>query len=543
MPTGLCETAARPLAEGCRILYVPGDHTVVARTGTVLGPAPPTLFDAPTFGLHEHTIDQELRTLCNRHLFATPAPDLKSAEWRLLRRNLRKLTGKIGVVPRASATVVVNHRTAMKRLRFGRGMEIYLRRGAYEKDSYITEMQKLEFYDVENIPIKEDRGIQYRSPVYNAALARHLHNVEPAIYRALLNQDGTPVVAKGFSPLERGLIIDAMASRFRDPMFVLADHSRFDAHVNMELLREEHRTYLRLRGYNRELRTLLHWQEKSKGVTRGGIRYHVTAKRMSGDLNTALGNSVLNWAMLQSFVDLHGLDVSIFLDGDDSLMICERQELPDLAAHCLKYGMATTVEIVDDIHHAEFCQSRLIYTRQGPVMVRNPWKTLDVLTKCPRKVEPEWRAQGVLAATALGELMQAPAVPVICVAASVMARYAGETPIFITPDEWGRFSVYRTDTIIEDVDDTARVELERAWGMTISEQLAIEAHYRSFDKKGHPIRWPHAKQRVMEFDIWDDATSVYEPKGIVRWWRDRWDIALLLPSLDEGEQRRAALLS
>lgn len=483
-----------------------------------------------------------MKTICNRHLFATPQPDLQSIEWRTFKQELRQLTKRIGHVPRARPSVVVNHRIAMKRRRFGRGMEIYLRRGCLEKDSFITEMQKLEFYDVEKLADKEDRGIQYRTPTYNAALARHLHNVEPAIYRQLFNQDATPIVAKGYSPLERGLIIDAMASRFVEPMFVLADHSRFDAHVNAELLEEEHRTYLRLRGYAPELQTLLSWQKKSKGVSHGGVKYHVTAKRMSGDLNTALGNTLLNWAMLASFIRINKLDADLFLDGDDSVMILEKQDFPDLAAHCLKFGMVTEVVVVDDIHHAEFCQSRLIYTRIGPVMVRNPWKTLDVMTKTPRFIREQKSANGVLAATAIGELMQAPGVPVIAPAAAALARWTGEVPVHITPDDFGRFLVYRTTTVVERVDPTARVELEHAWGMSISEQLALEAYYEQFDKPEHNFLLPMPKAKPLELNIWDDCASFYEPRLVNRWWRKRWPIGEFLTPCEDGELEMARIL-
>lgn len=513
------------------------------RAGTVLGPAPPQLFDPPEYGLHEHTVEQERRTLCNRHLFATPPPALKSKEWAQLRKVLRRLTDEIGHVPRASAVTVVQHRSAMKRQRFGRGMETYLRRGVFHKDSLITEMQKLEFYESTKIEEKEDRGIQYRSPIYNAALARHLHYIEPSVYRHLKNPDGTPVVAKGYSPIERGLIIDAMAQRFSDPIFVLADHSRFDAHVNEHLLQEEHAAYLRMRGYHPELKTLLRWQRASKGATAGGIRYSVRAKRMSGDLNTALGNSMLNWAMLQSFVELHELDASILLDGDDSLMILERQQLPDLAQHCKAFGMSTEVDIVDDIRHAEFCQSRLVYTKRGPVMVRNPWKTLDVMTKCPRQVSPPERALAVLAATALGELMQAPGIPVISVAAASLARYASTTPEFITPDEWARFQVYNTTQIDELVDDAARLEMELTWGMTVSEQLALEAHYEAIGDSAAPIKFPRPRARVLEFDIWDDTATIFSPPEINRWWRSRWEIGKWLPPLEVDEAEVALLWS
>ncbi|APG76383.1 hypothetical protein 3 [Hubei tombus-like virus 14] len=473
----------------------------------------------------------------------TPDPQVNSAEWKQFRKVLRELSDEVGSVPKATPTTVVNHRNSMKKRRFGKGMEIYLREGVAAKHSYITMMPKLEFYDSEKIPLKEDRGIQYRSPVYNAALARHLHHVEEQLYKTIKNVDGTPVFAKGYSPMERALIIDAMASRFKEPMFLLADHHRFDAHVNGPLLDEEHRFYLRCRRWNLELRQLLEWQKKNKGVSHGGGRYRMRAKRMSGDLNTSLGNSVINYGVLKAFCKHFNIDASMFIDGDDSIMIMEKQHLPDLVAFAEKFGLVTEVEVVHDIRHAEFCQSRIIYLEKGPIMVRNPWKIMDCMCKSPRKLRPE-QARGVLAATALCELMQSPGVPVIAPCASALLTYAGGKPMFITPTAWGKFQGWQTDQIVDIVDESARADLEFAWGMTISEQLMMEEHYKHYAREGVTIQMPNpkSKPKEIEFEIWDAYQTQYQPTEVRRWWRDRWEISQYLPPLDPEAVYYAELL-
>ncbi|UHM27702.1 MAG: RNA-dependent RNA polymerase [Fushun diaea subdola tombus-like virus 2] len=490
--------------------------------------------------MHEHTIEQELKTLTNRHLFDTPEPNVESQAWKTFRKTLRDLTKKIGYVELAPARQVVEHRVAMKRRRFGKGMELYFREGVKEKHSNITMMPKLEFYDVEKIPIKEDRGIQFRNPVYNAALARHLHNIEPAIYRALVNKDGTPIVAKGYSTIERAMIMHEMAKRFKKPMFVMADHSRFDAHVNPKLLLEEHRTYLRLRNYSGELKELLKWQESSTGFSHGGIKYKVKGKRMSGDLNTALGNTLLNWAMLDSYCKDSDIDANIFLDGDDSIMCMEEQEIPSLSEYCAQFGMETVVEITDDIRKAEFCQCRVIYTKRGPVMCRNPFKVLECMTKCPRRLMTEAEQNAVLSASALGELMQSPGLPMLAPACAALHRIANCAPAFQTVDAFYSFQKRETRAVVEEVDDFARVDLEVAWGIPLGDQLAVEAYYTQQVPMDAPIRWPKQNCKIYNFEIDDDLAKLYEPPAVNRFWRDEWpELTALMLHTDADEAARA----
>lgn len=518
---------------------MPADYVVTNRRGCVLGPLPYKSCEYEEYGLHEHTIDQEVRTLHNRHLFATPTPDILSKAWKLFKTSMRRITKRVGRVPRALVKEVIGNRSSMKRRRFGSGMARYCRLGIRHQDSYLTEMQKLEFYAEDKIPVKEDRGIQFRSPTYNAALARHLHHCEHRLYERMRNVDGTPMIAKGRSPLERGLILDAMSSSFVKPVYVLMDHSRFDAHVNKWLLDEEHNAYLRMRNWDPELVQLLNWQKRSMGFSRGGIVYRIMAKRSSGDINTGSGNSLLNLAMILAWLEYARItNYRIFLDGDDSVVIIEDEDLKrvgdvqrSIADFMLKLGMVTEVEIAHELNQAEFCQSRVVHGELGPIMVRNPRKVLDVLTKSPRMLTPD-QARGVLAASSLGELMQAPGVPMISVAAAALLTMSGKKPGFTTPDAYERFRVYSTDTIKVEVDSTMRVGFEEAWGISIQEQMAVEAYYSDMADlcdEIPPVKPPKAKPGADEFDTWDDVMiGDLEIRDEDDWWNSRYPLGAIV---------------
>lgn len=489
--------------------------------------------DDPEYGLHEHTIDQEYRTLCNRHLFETPEPSESSEAWTGFERALRELSQLVGYCPRAGAAEVLHSRSAMKRRRFGGGMEKYCRDGVRRQDGFLTEMQKLEFYAVDKLKTKEDRGIQFRSPTYNAALARQLHNIEKRLYARARNDDGTPQIAKGRSPLERGIILAAMTKEFAKPLFILMDHSRFDAHVNAKLLKQEHKFYLRARRYHKELVWLLKQQEANIGFSHGGIVYRTTAKRASGDMNTGLGNSLLNLAMIRSWLAKNRIrKYRIFLDGDDSVVIIEdvhRDCVGSISSHMLNLGMVTEVEVTNELEHAEFCQSRICWGSLGPVMVRNPFKTLDVLTKSPRVLD-DVQSRGVLAASALGELMQAPGVPIIAPAASRLLTFSGGNPRFTTPDAYERFLVYRAEKVIPLVDDLMRESFEFAWGITIPDQMAAEAYYDDMCPPTNviPTVKPPKCKELGGFLIWDDVQLADTKVKEDAWWRKEWPIGDLL---------------
>jgi len=163
-------------------------------------------------------------------------------------------------------------------------------------------------------------------------------------------------------------------------------------------------------------------------------------------------------------------------------------------------------------------------------MVRNPFKTLDVLTKSPRSLD-KTQARQVLAASALGELMQAPGVPVLCVAAAALFNMAASIPGFTTPDAYERFMVYKCDRLQSNVDDNMRASFEHAWGITVAEQQAIESYYAAFASTSvtmPPIKTPKFRDPE-QFDVYDDVLiSEIDHRAEDPWWLLESEIGQIL---------------
>lgn len=370
--------------------------------------------EALEFGLHSHTIDQELKTICNRHLFATPEPELDSPEWAMFVKQRKRLGRALGKVEMTPIRVLLEGRAGRRRKRFYEGALQYVQKGVDFRDSRVTEMQKLEFYEDAKLEVKEDRGIQFRSVCYNVALARYLHGVEERLIGT--HYLGHHPVVKGLTPQQRCQRLFTFASEFEDPVFLCADHSRFDAHVNVELLKQEHLVYKRCCPQTNELNSLLRWQLKNLGKSKGGIRYKMRGKRMSGDINTGLGNTVLNVCMLAAWLEFNCCSkYRLMVDGDDSVIILDRLEFETfevaIEEFMLKLGMETEMDVVHDIWKVDFCQSRPVLLPGGPTFVRNPFKVMTTMGRTAERRD-DVTMQMVMRSSALSELAVAPGAPV-----------------------------------------------------------------------------------------------------------------------------------
>ena len=156
---------------------------------------------------------------------------------------------------------------------------------------------------------------------------------------------------------------------FNAPVVVSLDASRFDQHVSKELLEIEHSIYMHMCPSG-ELRRLLQWQLHNKGVSSQGIRYHTRGKRMSGDMNTALGNCILMILMVSAFMD--GRKYDMLDDGDDGLLIVEEDEYAWVCQNAepafLNFGMEIKVEnVARSLEEVEWCQSNPIEYEPGKV--------------------------------------------------------------------------------------------------------------------------------------------------------------------------------
>lgn len=246
------------------------------------------------------------------------------------------------------------------------------------RDARIKAFVKAEFINSDDKPDPDPRVISPRDPRYNVEVGKFLRPVEHQIYGAIASIFGSPTVLKGFNSPQTGKVIADKWARFRTPIAIGLDASRFDQHVSQEALRWEHSVY---NGIFRspELARLLSWQLENKVVGHcrdGKLKYTTDGCRMSGDMNTALGNCLIMCALVHAYAKHVGVSIELINNGDDCVIFLEasseRKFSVGLSEWFLEMGFSMKVEKpVHDMEKIEFCQTHPVHVDGTWLMVRN----------------------------------------------------------------------------------------------------------------------------------------------------------------------------
>lgn len=254
----------------------------------------------------------------------------------------------------------------------------YLVYGVRRAHSYLSTFVKAEKINFSSKPDPAPRVIQPRHPVYNVAVGRYIKRLEHALYSIVNDIFGEVTIMKGHNAAESGEIMASKWHSFKDPVAVGLDASRFDQHVSSDVLQWEHGIYkLFYRGADREeLSKLLEWQLDNRGFGRtadGSVKYRVSGCRMSGDMNTGLGNCIIMCAMVHAYMSGR-CHYKLANNGDDCVLFLERGDLhhlDEVPGWFFEMGFDMKVEApVYDLERVEFCQTHPIWTPTGWVMVR-----------------------------------------------------------------------------------------------------------------------------------------------------------------------------
>jgi hypothetical protein len=249
------------------------------------------------------------------------------------------------------------------------------------KDSYVAAFVKSEKgHD------KCPRIIQPRTPRYNAAVGRWLRHLEKPIYKAIKRATRAhrvkAVVAKGLNAEATATALWDGWESMVDPVAVFTDASRFDQHFREPALRFEHSVYKACYpGSGDELAKLLGWQLHCTGFVHcddGTIRYKSRGGRMSGDMNTSLGNCLVMTAMMWSWANQATTgQVRIYNNGDDVVTLMERSDSLRFSQGAEEYfrrlGFTIVIEGTTDVfERIAFCQTQPVLLGDTYVMVRDP---------------------------------------------------------------------------------------------------------------------------------------------------------------------------
>jgi hypothetical protein len=344
----------------------------------------------------------------------------------------------------------------------------------------------------------DPRVIQPRDPRYNVELGVYLKPLENTIYQAVARLFHCKTIFKGMNACESGKLMFKKWSRFRCPVAVGLDASRFDQHVSPAALKWEHSLYNRVYKNDPKLQMLLDWQvhNRAKGWCRDGtLRYNVNGCRMSGDMNTALGNCLIMCALVYAYMDFVSIGkYELANNGDDCIVIMEKHHVARfqlrLESWFLEMGFVMKVEApVYEFEQIDFCQTSPVWRPDGYVMVRRPQVSLakDSISIKPLDSPGAWCSW--LTSISCGGMALTSGIPVVQEYYAMLQRSVKQSyprykskmgkdldPLMETGMMmWAKGLIPR----YQPVDDHTRYSFWLAFGIEPDMQLAIEDYYRN----------------------------------------------------------------
>lgn len=373
------------------------------------------------------------------------------------------------------------------------------------KDAFLSTFIKMEKILFSVKPDPAPRVIQPRHPRYNVEVGRFLKPLEHQIYEAVGHLFGGPTIMKGYNSLQQGEILSEKWRKFRRPVAIGLDASRFDQHCSIDALKWEHGVYCSCFHDKDErsiLKELLCWQLKNRGFCRtpdGTIKYTTEGCRMSGDMNTALGNCLLMCGMVFCMMLQLGIvDYELLDNGDDCVLIIEEGNLQAvmnlIPGFFLRLGYTMKVaDPVYDLEKIEFCQTRPVHIGGGKyILVRNCPAALAKDCVCLLPLTSEVELEYWCDAVGMGGLSLTGGVPIFQEFYQCMIRMgkpsAGTKLHLSNQMEGGFWQLARgmhqqyTEVLPE-----TRYSFWLAFGILPDEQEVIEEYYRNFTGSLHEL--------------------------------------------------------
>lgn len=442
----------------------------------------------PIYGLwhcytHTNCVCNDLIACTNRVVGKVPLPSWEGVT--RLRKELVSLWPYRAMSPLTLEESLASFKGSKHKL-YQRAYDSLLVEPLGSKDGRVKAFVKAEKFNPLDKVNPDPRMIQARDPRYNLHLAKYLRPLEHVLYG--LKKHGLPVIAKCMNPRQRAALIAQKWALFNDATCFSIDCSRWDKHVSREILDIEHWFYQLWYPDEHELEVLLAMQKVNRCTTSNGVRYTVNGGRMSGDMNTALGNCLLMVGMVYGAMRTLNCHFEVVDDGDDCLVFVETRDFARVAASLpklfLDYGQELKVENI--AHHPQdvvFCQCKPTWNGVEWTMARD-WRKVLSQSCCGTK---HWNDPNLVPGMfgLLGDCENAlhGGIPILQAFATRLRELSGgarSSLIHLDASYQYRIGAYGLDGIREApqriVSDAARVEFERTWGIDPSTQIAIEWH-------------------------------------------------------------------
>jgi hypothetical protein len=208
--------------------------------------------------------------------------------------------------------------------------------------------------------------------------------------------------------------------------------------------------------------------------TRSGVRATVTARRMSGDMCTSLGNGFCNLMIAKFLAHEQGHELEGFVEGDDGLFVTDAKLTADMF---YRVGFTVKIDEVADPCKASFCG--MVFSEAGEI-IRDPRRFMMTFGWTQSFIHggPALMDQ-LLRAKALSCVYETPQCPII----GVMARQALHLTSHVHPRFVNDGYHGQPPDVINlppfNPHPSTRVLFEEIYGVSVKCQLAAEDMIRS----------------------------------------------------------------
>jgi hypothetical protein len=400
-----------------------------------------------------------------------------------------------------------------KKRRYEDARESLLQKPLSREDSKVEVFVKREKTDFTSKADPVPRVISPRSPRYNLMIGKYLKKIEHRIFKSIRKLFGSHTVMKGFNAYVSAKILRQKWERFSEPVAIGLDASRFDQHVSVDALKWEHEIYLEC-FYNRKHRTklakLLQCQlhNHCTGYAPDGfIRYDVEGTRMSGDMNTSLGNCVLMCSMIYAYALEKNIKLELANNGDDCVVIMEKSDEEAFGAGLFDwfYEMGFNMKIeepVYDFGKIEFCQTMPVFDGNRWLMVRKPSAVLSKDTVMLEPYQSKKQLANWMFAVGMGGLRLTGGLPVLQNFYRAFLKYGKPNQKPREYSSWYQSQMMKNmDRDFGAVTPEARDSFFTSFGITPDEQIELENYFDSWTFKFEKLESCHEDFEFRDFPL------------------------------------------
>lgn len=325
---------------------------------------------------------------------------------------------------------------------------------------------------------KPPRLIQHRSYEFLYMLKSYILDFDIKMKSTNIeinNQIPNTIFAKSHNNKGVAKILLQHWNSFKFPIALCLDHSKFDGHVNIDLLNIAHDFWNKL--YNSKLlKRMLSHTQNNKFITKNGLRYKFKGSRCSGEYTTSTENSLLNYCMLTTWLKSSGItDFKIIVNGDDSVIFIEAQDqikLRDLS-YFHNFNMETELDVIaTSFNEISFCQASPCLCNNEWTMIKNPSRLLSRIMYTSE--QHKYNIDGLLTAAGLCELACNQGIPILQDFSILLITLGGLKKPLRSID---KIPALRSgnDIEIKEISEQARIQFSSSFGIPIWQQLKIES--------------------------------------------------------------------